>query len=177
MTRSAVPADMVSQMQRMQEQVRQLRMKRSSAAAVPVAANQLLYPYLRPGWRTTVNTNSNSLADPVAPRFYLDRGRVYLDGVVKYTAALVGVHVSNVIIGGPSQGGAAIGTAYITDGQQSDFMMSEDFYWTNSAGALFPPVRPAGLFGYADGFMELVLESSPPNGISLSLAGISWRVA
>lgn len=174
MGRSANPPDLVAQMHRMQEQIRQLRMKRSTGAT-SVTANQLLYPYLRQGWLASVNTNANSLADPVAPRFYLDRGRVYLDGVVKYTAALNGGFPGNVIIGG-----TAIGTQYITNEQQSDYLLSEDTFWTNT-GALpagsFPPVRAANIYGYAGGEMELALVQTPPDGISLSLAGISWRVA
>lgn len=86
------PTDIIDDLHRMQEEIRQLRLRPSGIE--PVGPWLPLGPYLAPFWKGVSNipglefgddTTYNDLtASDYTPRFYLDRDRVWLGGCVEF---------------------------------------------------------------------------------------------
>jgi len=82
MGRSGAPQDLVAQMQRMQEQIRQLRMKRPQGFEPVQAQIHIPAASFGAGWATS---DPLSTISGLTARYYKDRGRVYLSGLVTFT--------------------------------------------------------------------------------------------
>lgn len=89
--------DVVSQIKRMQEEIRQLRLRLSGGSA-PGQWQSLGY-YLAPHWKGLANITGirfgtdadyNDLTHEHGPRFYVDRDRVYLGGNIEWDSTRVG---------------------------------------------------------------------------------------
>ncbi len=78
MARTPNAPDLSRQILRMQEQIRQLRLRKTGAAE-PVEAWQALAPYVGTGWAV-----DGTMADALHARFYKDRDRVYFMGVLYF---------------------------------------------------------------------------------------------
>jgi hypothetical protein len=172
--------DLVSRILRMEEEIRQLRLR--PPGSDPLQPWQSLYPFLTSHWQGSPGGHDASdVTDFFAPRYYLDRGRVYLNGIVLFDAS-AGSDAHGTIAQG------AIGDLYIVEDQQSDFTFFEDTSFSNvgsvPVGDPNPPAWSRGgyIAGGGPGYFVLGMfkgndtDDPVPDGLAISLAGVSWRV-
>lgn len=119
---------------------------------------------LAPKWRTPANTSITDLADPFCPRYYVDRGRVYLGGVILLDNTIADTHNSSWI--------SAALPAPAHTARDQHFRVGEDIYFSGAGWAGdIAFVDAAGTAGAS----RLMLTNHPPDGIAVALDAISYR--
>lgn len=170
-----MPADFLNLYSKLQDRVRRLELRTFEAggAADPVEDYQDMEPYLAPGWGEAGSDPASGLK----PRFYRDRQRVWLAGLIIYDATAPGADANVPLLMFPSGYRPVVLQNFMwacdMDGPSTSPSVASKF-WTGeylSTGLSMVSFDPNPGFSASPNF------GNPPDSASFILDGASYRHA